>query len=57
MKETIARINKSKSWLFERINKIDRPLASFIKKKNKTQVNKIRNKERVKFQQTTQKYK
>ena len=27
-KETIAKINKAKSWFFERINKIDKPLAS-----------------------------
>ena len=35
MKETIAKINKTKSWFFERINKIDKPLApdSSIKKK------------------------
>ena len=26
-KETIAKINKTKSWFFERINKIDKPLA------------------------------
>ena len=26
-KKTIARINKTKSWLFEKINKIDKPLA------------------------------
>ena len=26
-KETIAKINKVKSWFFERINKIDKPLA------------------------------
>ena len=32
MKETIARINKTKSWLFEKINKIDKPLARLIKK-------------------------
>ena len=25
MKETIAKINKTKSWLFEKINKIDIP--------------------------------
>ena len=31
-KETIAKINKTKSWLFERINKIDKPLARLIKK-------------------------
>ena len=26
-KETIAKINKTKSWFFEKINKIDKPLA------------------------------
>ena len=30
--KTIAKINKAKSWFFERINKIDKPLASLIKK-------------------------
>ena len=33
MKETIVKINKTKSWLFEKINKIDKPLARLIKKK------------------------
>ena len=33
MKETIAKINKTKSWFFQKINKIDKPLARFIKKK------------------------
>jgi len=43
-KETIAKINKAKSWLFERINKIDKPLAKLIKKQRvKNQINKIRN--------------
>ena len=32
-KKTIAKINKSKSWFFEKINKIDKPLARLIKKK------------------------
>ena len=32
MKE-IAKINKIKSWFFEKINKIDKPLARLIKKK------------------------
>ena len=31
-KETIAKINKAKSWFFERINKTDQPLARLIKK-------------------------
>ena len=55
-KETIAKINKTKSWFFEKINKIDKPLARHIKKKRKNQINKIRN-EKEKSQQTTQKYK
>ena len=33
MKETIVKINKIKSWFFEEINKIDKPLARLIKKK------------------------
>ena len=32
-KETIAKINKAKSWFFEKINKIDKPLARLIKEK------------------------
>ena len=43
-KETIAKINKVKSWFFEGINKIDKPLARLIKKqREKNQINKIRN--------------
>jgi len=38
-KETIAKINKTKSWFFEKINKIDKPLARLIK--NKRENNKI----------------
>ena len=55
--ETIAKINKAKSWFFERINKIDKPLARLIKKqREKNQINKLEMKiERS--QQTTQKYK
>ena len=44
MKETIVKINKTKSWFFEKINKTDKPLARLIKKKReKNQINKIRN--------------
>ena len=43
MNKTIEKINEMKSWFFERINKIDEPLAGLIKKKEKTQINKIRN--------------
>ena len=38
----VEQINRTRSWFFERINKIDKPLASLIKKKReKTQINKI----------------
>ena len=44
MKKTIVKINKTKNWLFEKINKNDKPLARLIKKKReKNQINKIRN--------------
>ena len=44
VKETIAKMNKSKSSFFEKINKIDKPLARLIKKKReKNHINKIRN--------------
>ena len=33
MKETIVKINKTKSWFFEKINKIDKPLADSSRKK------------------------
>ena len=42
-KETIAKINKAKSWFFKRINKIDKPLARLIKQREKNQINKMRN--------------
>ena len=44
VKETIVKINKTESCFFEKINKIDRPLARLIKKKReKNKMNKIRN--------------
>ena len=43
-KQTRAKINKTKSWFFERINKIDKPLARLInKQREKNQINKIVN--------------
>ena len=43
MKETTVKINKTESWFFEKINKIDKPLARLIKRKReKNQINKIR---------------
>ena len=44
MKETIVKIDKNKSWFFEKTDKIDKILARLIKKKReKNQINKIRN--------------
>ena len=43
-KSTIVRINVSRSWFSEKINKIDKPLSRLIKKKReRTQINTIRN--------------
>ena len=43
-RRTVEQINKTRSWFFEKINKIDKPLASLIKKKReKTQINIITN--------------
>ena len=43
MKETKAKINKTKSWFFDKINKIDKLLARLIKKnREKTHINRIR---------------
>ena len=33
--ETTAKINKAKSWFFEKINKTDKPLARLIKKQRR----------------------
>ena len=57
MKETIAKINKTKSWFFEKMNKIDKPLDRLIKKKGiKIKSIKLEMK-KERLQQTTQKYK
>ena len=43
MKKTIAKIHTTKSWFFEKINKIDKPSPRLIKKKReKTQINRNR---------------
>ena len=41
-KETIAKINKAKSWFFEKINKIDKPLARLIKEQRRTKLTKLK---------------
>ena len=41
---TRVKINKSKSWFFEKINKVHKPLARVIKKqREKNHFNKIKN--------------
>ena len=53
MKETIVKINKTKSWFFEKINKIDKPLVRFIKKKRRIKSTKLEMK-KERLQQTMQ---
>ena len=44
MKKTIAKVNETKSCFFQKIKNIDKPLVRLIKKKReKTQINRIRN--------------
>ena len=56
MKETVVKINKTKSWFFEKINKIDNPLARLIKKERRIKSTKLEMK-KERLQQTMQKYK
>ena len=57
MKETIVKVNKTKSWFFEKINEIDKPLARLIKKhRRRIKTTKLEMK-MERSQQTTQKYK
>ena len=54
-KKTIAKINKTKGWLFEKINKIDKPLARFIKKKRERRSKSVKSGTKKKLQLITQK--
>ena len=56
MKETTVKINKNKSWFFEKINKIDKSLARLIKRKRRIKSKKVEMK-KERLQQTMQKYK
>ena len=51
MKETIVNTNKTESWFFEKINKIDKPLARLIKKKRRIKSTKLEMK-KERLQQT-----
>ena len=56
-KESIAKINKAKSWFFEKINKIDKALGRFIKNKGRI-IKSIKLEMKMeKSQQTALKYK
>ena len=56
-KETIAKSNKTKSWFFEKINNIDKPLPRLIKEKGRRIKSTKLEMKMEKSQQTTQKYK
>ena len=43
MKETIVKINKTESWFFEKINKLTNFQPDSSRKREKNQINKIRN--------------
>ena len=55
-KETIVKINKTKSWFFEKINKIDRPLARLIKQKERRIKSTKLEMKKERLQQTMEKY-
>ena len=42
-KSTILRINKPRSWFCEKINNINKPLSRLIKKRERTQIDPVRN--------------
>ena len=55
-KETIAKIKKTETWFFEKVNKIDKPLARLMKKQSrKIKPTKLEMK-MERSQQTMQKY-
>ena len=56
MKKKIVKINKTKGWFLEKVNRIDKPLARFIKKKRRIKSTKSEVK-KERLQQTMQKYK
>ena len=57
MKQTIVKINKTKSWFFGKIYKIDKPLSRLIKKKEKRIKSTKLEMRQESLQQTMQKYK
>ena len=57
IKETRVKINKIKSWFFEKINKIDKPVARLIKKKERRIKSTKLETKKERLQQTMQQYK
>ena len=57
MKETIVKINKTKSSFFEMVNKMDKPLARLIKKKERRIKSTKLEMKKERLQQTMKKYK
>ena len=57
MEETMVKINKTKSWLFEKINRIVKPLARLIKKKEREIRSTKLEMKKERLHQTIQKYK
>jgi len=43
IQKTIDKIHQTKSWFFEKVNKIDKSLVRLTKRREKPQINKIRN--------------
>ena len=57
-KETIVKINEAKSWFFEKLNKIDKPLARLIKKQRERRTKSTKLEMKMeRSQQTTLEYK
>ena len=57
MKETIVNINKTKSWFFEKINKIDKFQPDSSRKKERRIKSTKLEMKKERLQQTMQKYK
>ena len=57
MKETIVKINKTKSCFFEKINKIDKPQPDSSRKKERRIKSTKLEMKKERLQQTMQKYK
>ena len=57
MKETVVNINKTKSWFFEKINKLTNPQPDSSRKKERRIKSTKLEMERERLQQTMQKYK